>query len=257
MVLQSHRLQRLTDFFEAHPVFFVGLFVFACLGPFANRALNIDDPLFAWSGEWIQKHPFNFYGSDVNWYGVQLPMHVTNQNPPATAYLLALVGSLFGWNEVVLHAAFLLIAFGAAAGIYRLAQLWCGRPLLATVLSVCTPVFLVSGTTLMSDMLMLAFWIWAVVFWQGALKTGKVSGFIIAGVLGGCALLTKFSAVALLPLLLLLGLLQKRRPGWWLLALLLPLGMLAILQVASLQLYGHSPFSLATAYASAQRTLFR
>jgi 4-amino-4-deoxy-L-arabinose transferase-like glycosyltransferase len=239
-----------------HPLLILGAFLIVCLGPFVNKAVHIDDPLFAWSAEWIQKHPLDFYGFDVNWYGLEMPMYVTNQNPPATAYFLAFVSSLFGWREIVLHVAFLLVAFASAAGIYRLARMWCERPLPAAIVAIVTPVFLVSSTTLMCDVLMLALWVWTVVIWESALKDGGVSRLLAAGGLAGLAVLTKYSALTLLPVLFVLGALRKRRPGWWLAAFLLPVAVLAAYQFATAKLYGQALFSITADYAATQRAIF-
>ena len=95
--------------------------------------------------------------------------------------------------------------------------MWCERPLLATVIAIFTPAFLVSSTTLMCDVLMLTFWIWALVLWERALASEQSRWqFVGAGVLAGLAVLTKYSAVTLLPLLPILSILRTRKLGWWL-----------------------------------------
>jgi hypothetical protein len=115
-------------------------------------------------------------------------MWVVNWNPPLMAYFLAGVAWLFGWNEIILHLAGLAIAFTAAVGIYSLAKMWCERPLLATVVAIFTPAFLVSSTTLMCDVLMLTFWIRALVLWERALAKEQCWWqFVVAGVLAGLA----------------------------------------------------------------------
>ena len=135
------------------------------------------------------------------WFSA-IPIWKANWNPPGMSCYLAGVASLFGWNEIVLHLAGLAVAFMAASGIYALAQMWCDRPLLATVIAIVTPAFLVSSTTLMCDVLMMTFWIWALVLWERALASGQSRWrFVGAGVLAGLAVLTKYSAVTLLPLL--------------------------------------------------------
>jgi hypothetical protein len=242
---------------ERHPLIVIGGLLLLCLAPFLNKAIHIDDPLFVWAAEWIQKHPLDFYGFNVNWYGLDLPMHIINQNPPGVAYVLALVGSLVGWREIILHAAFVPVAFATAAGIYHLARIWCERPLLATLVAIVTPVFLVSSTTLMCDLLMLAFWVWAVVVWERALKPGGDWRFLAAGGLAGLAVLTKYSALTLLPVLFLLGVMRKRRLGWWLPALLVPAAMFAAFRFITQELYHHDLFSLAAAYAARQHALFK
>jgi hypothetical protein len=229
----------------AHPLVTIGLFILLTLGPFLNKAVHIDDPVFVWTAEQILKHPGDFSGFDNNWYGESQPMPIINWNPPATSYFLAGVMAVFGEREMALHGAMLLVAFAAAAGIFQLARMWCERPLLATFIAMSTPVFLVSATTLMCDVPMLAIWIWAVVFWERALKNGKAFHFMTAGLFAGLAVLTKYSALPLLPLLPILGVLRKRKPGWWLLWLIVPVAMIELYQFGTARLYGEGLISIA------------
>src|SRR5882724_2177256 len=104
---------------------------FACLLPFVGKAFHIDDTLFLRVAEQIQKHPADFYGFRMNWYGVSRPMVENFDNPPLACYYLALAGWLGGWSEPVLHLAFLLPALAAAWGIFSLARFHTERPLLA------------------------------------------------------------------------------------------------------------------------------
>ena len=88
--------------------------------PFLDKALHIDDPLFVWCARHIQSSPLDFYGFTVNWEGREALMATVNQNPPLASYYLALLGSLFGWNEVALHAGFLMAALAVKSWIaYR------------------------------------------------------------------------------------------------------------------------------------------
>ncbi|MGA2179500.1 MAG: glycosyltransferase family 39 protein [Verrucomicrobiota bacterium] len=228
-----------------HPLATIGIFILLTLGPFLNKAVHIDDPVFVWTAEQILKHPGDCYGFDVNWTGHTVPMSVENCNPPTTSYFLAGVMAVFGEQEFVLHGAMLLVAFAAAAGIFQLARIWCARPLLATFIAMSTPVFLISATTLMCDVPMLAVWIWAVVFWERALKNEKAFYFLIAGLLAGLAVLTKYSALPLLPLLPILGVLRKRNLGWWLLWLAVPVAMIELYQFGTARLYGEGLISIA------------
>lgn len=224
------------------------------LAPFAGKAFHMDDALFIWTGQWIQKHPADFFGGTVNWWHSAAPMWTANWNPPLMSCFLAAAAGLFGWNEIPLHLACLPIAFAAAAGIYALAKRWCERPLLAATIAIFTPAFLVSGTTVMCDMLMLSFWIWALVFFERALATGAGRGpFAVAGILVGLAILAKYSAALLLPLMAIGGVLRARKPGWWLLALIVPALIMACYEGWTDRLYGHGLFSLAGHYARSSR----
>ena len=239
---------------SGHPRLVLGLILVACLGPFVNKAIHVDDPLFVWTGQWIQKHPANFFGFEVNWWYSALPMWVANCNPPLMSYYLAGVASVFGWHEVGLHLGCLAVAFAAVAGIYALAERWCERPLAAAVIALFTPVFLVSSTTLMCDVLMLAFWVWAVVLWERALAgRQRWWEFIGAGVLAGLAVLSKYSAVTLLPLLPIVAVLRRRKVGWWLLGLAVPLLMVGGYEWMTSEMYGEGLLAAATHYAQTRR----
>ena len=250
MAKKSQRVKVKSSRISRHPHLVIGFLLVVCLGPFINKAIHTDDVLFVWTGQWIQKHPADFFGCQVNWWKSAIPMWMANYNPPLLSYFLAGVAALFGWSEIVLHLACLIVAFAAAAGIYALAQMWCPRPLLATVVAIFTPAFLVSSTTLMCDVMMLGFWVWALVFWERALgKERNGWRFVGAGALAGLAVLTKYSAVNLLPLLLLLGILRTRKPGWWLLGLAVPVLMLAGYELITARMYGRGLFSAAIHYA--------
>jgi 4-amino-4-deoxy-L-arabinose transferase-like glycosyltransferase len=239
---------------SAHPRFVIGFILVVCLGPFLNKAIHTDDALYVWTGQWIQHHPADFFGLKVNEWFSAIPIWKANWNPPMMSYYLAGVASLFGWNEIVLHLAGLVVAFAAAMGIYSLAQMWCDRPLLATVIAIVTPAFLVSSTTLMCDVPMLAFWVWSLVVWERALANehGRWQ-FMGAGALAGLAVLTKYSAVTLLPLLLVLGVLRTRKLGWWCLGAVIPLIMVAGYEWLTAEMYGMGAFSTAVAHTQHSR----
>ena len=120
-----------------------------------------------------------------------------------------------GWSETALHLAFLLPALAVILGTYRLARRFCDQPLLAALATLFTPVFLVSSTTVMCDVLMLAFWVWAVVLWVEGMERDAFWPLAGAGLLIALAALTKYFGACLIPLLAVYGLMSKRRLGWW------------------------------------------
>src|SRR3954470_11881904 len=134
------------------PGWLLVLAVLAGLAPFITKPFHIDDPMFIWVARHIQSHPADPYGFSVNWYGYDWPIWDITKNPPLACYYLSLAGGILGWSEPALHAAFLLPAIAVVLGTYRLARRLCQRPLLAALVALFTPVFLVSGTTLMCDM---------------------------------------------------------------------------------------------------------
>ena len=222
----------------------------ACLAPFVGKAFHIDDTLFLRAAEQIQKHPLDFYGFNINWFGDLTPMIEAFDNPPLTSYYIALAATIGGGSEVALHIAFLLPAVVAVLGTYTLAKYYCERPGLAAVATLLTPVFLISGTTVMCDIMLVAFWVWAAVLFEKGLRGGSAIMFLASGCLGGLAVLTKFPGLSLVPLLGAYGLVKLRRPGWWLLAPVIPLLFAAGYEWLTYRIYGHGLLTYAADYAA-------
>lgn len=233
--------------------------VLITLGPFVWKPFNIDEPLFVWEAQQITRHPANPYGFNVNWSDSadrEAPMWSITKNPPLTSYYLALAAAIVGWKEVGLHGAFLLPALAAVLGTFRLAQRMTAHPLLAALLTLFAPVFLVSSISVMSDTLMLAFWVWAVVLWFEGLESAERAKLALSAVMVALAALTKYFAISLVPLLLAYGLMRKRRLGLWVLWLLIPLAILGAWQGATYALYGQVALSGAAAYSAQVRAVF-
>jgi hypothetical protein len=227
----------------------------ACLAPFMGKAFHVDDPLFLWTAQHIRTHPFDFYGFQVNWYQTPEPMWAITKNPPLACYYLALVGGACGWGEVPLHLAFLVWPVGVAWGTYRLAERLCTRPLFAGLAAVLTPVFLVSATSLMCDLMMLCLWVWAVLLWARGLDRDR-GGLLLwlSALLIALSALTKYFGVSLIPLLFAYSLARRRGFGRWLWPLLLPLAILVAYQLWTQKLYGRGLLLDAASFAQGTRS---
>ena len=239
-----------------HPNWTLLLVVLAALAPFLAKPFNIDDPLFLWTARQIHAHPADPYGFKVNWYGTADPMWWVTENPPLASYYLALAAGFLGWSEVSLHFAFLLPAVAAILVTHRLARRFCNLPMLTALATLFTPVFLVSGTTVMCDVLMLAFWVWAAAFWLEGLEENRPGKLFAAGWLIALAALTKYFGACLIPLLVACSLIGKRRFRQWAAPLLIPLAALCAYQWVSHALYGHALLTKATDYAEYAKGLF-
>lgn len=215
------------------PLIAVLAVVAVCLVAFGGKAFTIDDTLFLKLARHLLEEPLDFYSFDVNWYGVALPMHEITKNPPLGGYLVALVGSIFGWSEWTLHLAFLVPALLATAGTYALAARFTSHPAWAALAGLLTPVFLVSSTNVMCDTTMLAFWCWSIWFWLRGMDRERSGALWFATALAGLAFLTKYFGICLVPLLFVDGLLRRRRLGAWCLPLLVPLAFAAAYQLAT------------------------
>ncbi len=209
----------------------------ACLLPFVGKAFHSDDPLFVWTARHILGHPLDFYGFTVNWYGFEMPMAEVMKNPPLVAYYLAATAGWLGLREWSVHLALLVPAVAAALGTHALARRFSARPVLAALVGILTPAFVVCGTTAMADVSLLAFWVWAVERWIAGLDAESRPPVLLAALLATLAVLTKYSGVCIFPLLWLYALLQRR--PWRLVAegMAVPVLVLAAYEAGTWRLY--------------------
>lgn len=211
-----------------------------CLLPFSNKAFHVDDTLFLYAAKHITQHPFDPYGFEVNWYRYPQAMWQQTMNPPLACYALALAGKLVGWSEQPLHLAFFLSALVVILGTYYLARRFTASPLVATAAALFTPVFMVSATTLMCDVPMLALWMLALILWIEGTDREKPFLLTASAVLIGLCALTKYFGIALVGLLLAYSWLRRRRLGSWAWYLAIPILIVAAYQQWTWSLdYGH------------------
>jgi 4-amino-4-deoxy-L-arabinose transferase-like glycosyltransferase len=222
----------------------------ACFLAFVHKAFHMDDPLFLWTAKQIHAHPMDFYGFRVNWYLWDMPMAEVTKNPPLASYYIALVALIGGWSESTLHLGLILPALGVVWGTYCLASDFGVKPLPAALATLATPAFLVCSTTVMSDTLMVCFWVWALVAWNQGLSRHQARILFLAGLLIALAGLTKYFGFSLVPLLSIYALLKTKKIGIWLLALLVPVGALLGYQELTHVLYGQDLLFEAAAYST-------
>jgi hypothetical protein len=195
------------------PAFVAFLVPVVLLLPFCGKALHIDDPLFVWMARHIVEHPWDPYGLNVCWGSATEPMHLANQNPPGIAYWLALVGSGFGWGGRALHVSTALLAGLAGMGTFLLARELCQRPLTASLIAMLTPGLLVSASTVMTDVPMVALFVWSLALWIGGVRHERPALLVGAAVLMSVAFLLKYFALTLVPLALVYTV--TRSPKQW------------------------------------------
>jgi len=217
--------------------------------PFINRAYNIDEPMFVWVAQQIVQEPFDYFGGAVDRSDGPEPMYEYNQNPPGFSYVLAIVGAIGGWSEPVLHLASLLAAGLCSLGTYLVAVRLSPRPLLAALLTVVTPGFFVSATSVMTDVAMTASYVWAVYLWLRWLDSGRRGELAGAVVLITVGTLMKYYAITLVPLFAVYTLMKRRRAGAWTAALVVPVAAVVLFWWWSWRLYGVNLLEVAAAVA--------
>ena len=227
--------------------------VLACLVPFSGKAFNIDDTLFIYVARQITQHPLDPFGFKVNWFTNAVPMATETKNPPLASYYLAAAARFVGWSERALHFAFLLPALAVVLGTYRLALRFTNSPLLAATATLLTPAFLVSATSVMCDTMMLALWLWAIIFWIEGFEPQRPIYLIVSVLLITLCALTKYYGIALILLLAAYSLARQRRVGSWAWYLLLPILLLTGYQHWTKAVYGLRMITNAAHHATGMR----
>lgn len=227
----------------------VALTVFSLI-LFVNKAVHIDDTLFIRAAQQIQSHPLDPYNFTVNWFGTDRPMYAVTKNPPLASYYLACIGSIAGWSEPVLHCAMMIPAIVCIAGIYLLARHFCSKPFEAALISLFSPAFLLSSTALMCDVMMLCLWIWSIIFWMNGIRSRSRSQLVIASFLIALSALTKYFGAALIPLLTVWTIAERKRIDSSLIAMIIPVLILAGYQWLTMKYYGHGLLFDAASYAA-------
>ncbi|HYO10434.1 MAG TPA: glycosyltransferase family 39 protein [Tepidisphaeraceae bacterium] len=235
------------------PRVIVALACLLLLVPFLSKPLHIDDPMYVWAAEQIRQNPLDPYGFAVNWQAELVPMAHEMKNPPLVCYYLAAAMGVLGTGEAALHAAMLLPALGLVLGTYQLAKELGVRPLLAAGATLATPVFLLSAASIMSDIPMVCAYVWAAWFWVAGTRWARPWMLWVAALLVAASTLTKYFGITLFPLLIAYSLVRTRRPGAWLLPLLLPAAILAAYQLWTRRLYGQGLLFDAAGYATGMR----
>jgi 4-amino-4-deoxy-L-arabinose transferase-like glycosyltransferase len=224
----------------------------ALLLPFLGKPAHIDDPMYIWTAQQITAHPLDFYGFSVNWNGHLEPVPVFMMNPPLLPYYLAAASKLVGWSEFALHAAILPLSVLSVVGFYLLACGFCRYPLSAALMMLFCPAFLVSSTNLMCEAPMLCLWLWTIVFWvRGSARS--IGWLPLSGLLAGAAVLTKYSAVCVIPLLAAHAIMFRSTRRVWIgqiLSLLIPLAMILAYNHYTAVMYGRGMFLNAVGFSS-------
>lgn len=107
----------------------------------------------------------------------------------------------------------LIPSLALVVGMHLLALRFTRSGWLAVLVAIATPAFLVSATSLMSDVPMLALWVWTAVVFLAALDSNKTLHFALAGVLMTGRILTKYFGLAVVPLLGAYALMRDRSSG--------------------------------------------
>jgi 4-amino-4-deoxy-L-arabinose transferase-like glycosyltransferase len=189
----------------------VALVVLALRVPFLNQAVQGDDILYLTEAAHAQIEPLHpkhteyvFMGRDIDMRG--------QSHPPLDAWFLALLLAIIkDVSEIPFHTAYILFSLIAAFSALVLARRFSPHPLLATLLFLATPAFVINGTSLESDVPFVALWLLATALYVSAVDRGSVRLLLASSLAMTLAALTAYQSILLAPILLLYG--RKWRPA--------------------------------------------
>lgn len=128
--------------------------------PFIGQAFHLDDRIYLEIAENILSKPFFPFDYLISFEGLVAPDAASHGHLPLISYYLAFLKLVTGSNsEWIYHLAFLAFPLLGAIGFYDLAKNYLRFPLPAAYLLAFSPAFFVSSHTLMTDVPLVAFWI--------------------------------------------------------------------------------------------------
>jgi MFS family permease len=183
----------------------VALFVLALRLPFLNQAVQGDDVYYLAEAEHAQIEPLHPSHTEAPFLGRMVDMR-GQPHPPLDAWSLALLLAIFkDVREIPFHAAYIVFSLIAAFSAWWLARRFSPHPLLATLLFLATPAFVVNGNSFESDLPFVAFWLAAVALYVAAVDRRSTALLAASCLAMGLAALGAVQAVFLVPILFLYG----------------------------------------------------
>jgi 4-amino-4-deoxy-L-arabinose transferase-like glycosyltransferase len=223
--------------------------------PFINKPFHIDDPLFVWTAEHINKNFLDFYSYEINWYGVPSMMHDVMKNPPLISYIYSLLLAGMSINEINTHLIVLMFAILFIIGIYKLAAELNSPAFMSSIIALASPVFLISCTTVMSDIPMLCASTWGIYFWVKGLGESSSKHLVFSVICISIAMLTKYYGVFAIPILIIYTIIRSRKEYKKMLFMLVPLAIAILYEYISFLLYGKGLIINAAKYAMEERLI--
>ncbi len=204
----------------------VALLLAAVVGvPFLGKAFTIDDTFVLTVSRQIIRNPLQPYDGTINWGRGVNPIFERTKNPPLLSYYLAPLIALLGTSEYVLHAAMLVFLAMLAIGAGMLGRWFWVDEWWPMAFVMASPAVVVSSNVMRDVPAAGLLTLGLALFVLGTDEDRRgmqASGALLVGL----ATLTKYSAAAMVPLLVLYPLLRRKwRSVLW---ALVPVGLLGL-----------------------------
>lgn len=184
--------------------------VMALTLPFLNQAIHLDDEEFISFARVQLEDPLRFYLTDHSHNGHHYDIFRTTHPPMMSSYYATLIWLAGGEYEVVFHAANLIFPLLAALSMYALSRRFCRHPLAASMLLVVSSGFVVMSHNLRGDLPGMAFWVASVAAYAWGLDRSDWKLLSLSGLAMAFAVMTAYQGLALIPLLFIYAVLNKR-----------------------------------------------
>lgn len=193
-----------------------------------NKAYHIDDTFHLEAAEWIKDHPSAPMSGFINWDQTAEPLHAFNQ-PPLFFFMVAGIMQMAGSSEIVMHLFLSIFTFLCLYFFSRIAELLSLKHKnLLLFFFAFNPAFIVNQN-LMTDVPLLSLILGFAFFILRASTSAPLKNYFFAAIFAGLSCLIKYSALPLLPLLLVIILIRRH---YRVLALvLIPIGFLVLWSV--------------------------
>jgi 4-amino-4-deoxy-L-arabinose transferase-like glycosyltransferase len=183
--------------------------VLAVTLPFLYKPITSDDIYTIMFSRQIIEHPLDPYGFQMDGlYGKISALKYTD--PPLVIYYASLIISLFGENELLLHLSYVIFPLIAGLSMYFLSKRFSRKPLLATLLMIATPIFVVTSNSLALDLPVFSFILLGLFLFIRGVDTDNKKLLIVSSVIAGLAIMVKYNAVLLICLMVLYSLLNRK-----------------------------------------------
>ncbi|MBS1829927.1 MAG: glycosyltransferase family 39 protein [Acidobacteria bacterium] len=202
-------------------------FVLLLRVPFLHQAVQGDDADYLRAAQYAQIDPLHPSHLDFLFQGQKVTMR-GHPHPPGNVWVLAaLLAATGDIHEATFHAFYIVFSLIAAFAALSLARRFSAHPLLATLLFLATPAFVINGNSFESDIPFLAFWLASIAFFVQAADRRSTARLAASIATMALAAMFAFQAVLLIPILALYLWRTARewKPAWaTLLAVPLTLG---------------------------------
>ena len=217
------------------------LFVVLITLPFSGQALHIDDAIFWDFARANLESPLSIDLPDYRLMGDEIASF-RDTHPPLVSLYMAAIMNLAGSESVAaLHIGFMLFPAIAGISMFYLGRRFTRNALLAALLLLATPAFMVMSHNFMGDVPMMALWLAATAAYVYGVDRDSAGLLASSGLLAALAVFTGYQALALILLLPLYALLSGRLSIKTALPVLLPALAFAWFAFYNLSYFGALP----------------